>query len=115
MEHKCRITVLRKECYPDLQEEYLANPKSGVCPMFEVGQGFILERNSEWDDFWNMLAGKLCAEAWDTMSRYVYTALQSGSIMKGWTNDEKIMIACCNDGTRPVIFKLERIDEEESL
>lgn len=112
MEHKCRITVLRKECYPDLQEEYLANPKSGVCPMFEVGQEFILERNGERDDFWHMPDEKFCAEAWDAMSRYVYTALQGGSIMKGWTNDEKIMIACCNDGTRPVIFKIERMDVE---
>ena len=30
--------------------------------------------------------------------------------MHGWTNDDRIMIACCNDGTRPVIFKIERID-----
>ena len=30
--------------------------------------------------------------------------------MRNWTNDDKIMIACCNDGTRPVIFKIERID-----
>ena len=42
--------------------------------------------------------------------QYVYTALQGGSIMKGWTNDDRIMIACCNDGTRPVIFEIERID-----
>ena len=40
--------------------------------------------------------------------------------MKGWTNDDRMMIACCNDGTRPVIFKIERIDipetpEEEDL
>ena len=30
--------------------------------------------------------------------------------MRGWTNDEHMMIACCNDGTRPVIFKIERLD-----
>lgn len=30
--------------------------------------------------------------------------------MRGWMNDERIMIACCSDGTRPVIFKIERID-----
>lgn len=24
--------------------------------------------------------------------------------------DDRMMITCCNDGTRPVIFKLERID-----
>lgn len=48
------------------------------------------------------------------ISRYVYTALQGGSIMQGWTNDDRMMIACCNDGTRPVIFKIERIDIPES-
>ena len=52
-------------------------------------------------------------EAWDAISRYIYTALQGGSIMHGWTNDDRVMIACCNDGTRPVIFKIERIDVEE--
>lgn len=46
MEHKCKITVLRKECYADLQREYLADPASGPCPVFEVGQEFVLERNS---------------------------------------------------------------------
>jgi len=51
---------------------------------------------------------------WDAISRYVYTALQGGSIMKGWTNDDRMMIACCNDGTRPVIFKIERIDIPEN-
>lgn len=38
--------------------------------------------------------------------------LQGGSIMEGWTKDENVMIASCNDGTRPVIFKIERIDCE---
>lgn len=58
--------------------------------------------------------GRFCGEAWDAVSRYVYTALQGGSIMKGWTNDNRMMITCCNDGTRPVIFKIERIDIPET-
>lgn len=33
--------------------------------------------------------------------------------MHGWTNDDRVMIACCNDGTRPVIFKIERLDVED--
>ena len=36
--------------------------------------------------------------------------MQGGSIMKGWMKDENTMITCCSDGTRPVIFKIERID-----
>ena len=41
MQHKCKVTVLRKELYPDLQEQYLADPKSGPCPFYEVGQEFL--------------------------------------------------------------------------
>ena len=110
---QCKITVLRKELCPDLQRQYLADPESGPCPIFEVGQEFLLERSDARDDFWHMLDGKFCSEAWDCISRYVYTALQGGSIMDGWTKDENVMIACCNDGTRPVIFKIERLDGEE--
>ncbi|EIK82643.1 hypothetical protein CGSMWGv1500E_03564 [Gardnerella vaginalis 1500E] len=34
--------------------------------------------------------------------------------MHGWTNDERMMIPCCKDGTRPVIFKIEWIDIPET-
>ena len=108
MKHKCKITVLKRECYRDLQSKYLADPQSGPCPFFREGQEIIVDN----DNFFRMLHGTFCSEAWDCISRYVYAALQGGSIMRGWSNDEKVMITCCNDGTRPVIFKLERIDEQ---
>lgn len=104
--HQCKITVLQKMCYPDLQQQYLADPNAGPCPMFETGQEILIDA----ERYLSMNDGRFCAEAWDAVSRYVYAAIQGGSLMAGWTNDEKVMIACCNDGTRPVIFKLERID-----
>lgn len=52
-----------------------------------------------------------CAEAWHCISHYVYAALQGGSLMQTWMKDDHIMIASCNDGTRPVIFKIQRIDD----
>jgi hypothetical protein len=39
---KCKITVIRKECYTDLQEQYLADPKSGPCSIFELGRNSFL-------------------------------------------------------------------------
>lgn len=110
MQHKCKVTVIDKRLFPDLQEKYLADPRSGVCPFYEIGQEFVFERYGGRDDFWREGNGTQCAEAWDCISRYIYTALQGGAIMRGWTNDERIMIACCNDGTRPVVFRIERID-----
>ena len=110
MQHKCRVTVIDKKCFSDLQNEYLANPSSGPCPFYNVGDEFIFERYGGEDTFWYTGRGSQCGEAWDCISRYIYTALQGGSIMRGWTNDERMMIACCNGGTRPVLFKIERLD-----
>lgn len=110
MQHKCKVTVIDKKCFTDFQEQYLADPKSGECPFYNVGDEFIFERYGEEDTFWREGNGTQCAEAWDCISRYIYTALQGGSIMRNWTNDERMMIACCNDGTRPVIFKIQRMD-----
>ena len=110
MQHKCKVTVIDKKLFPDLQEKYLADPKSGACPFYNVGDEFVFTRYEDEDTFWTMGKGDHCAEAWDCISRYIYTALQGGSIMRGWTNDERMMIACCQDGTRPVIFKIERMD-----
>jgi len=130
MKHKIRVTVLDKKLYPELQEEYCMNPRSGACPCYNVGDVFEFYRDDARDDFWHTglntlvktngdpdrVAGgpkiPFCSEAWDAIARYIYTGLQGGSIMKGWMKEENTMITCCSDGTRPVIFKVERIDYE---
>ena len=128
MKHTVKLTVIDKKLYPELQRQYCADPNAGACPCYNVGDEFIFERDGDRDDFWHMglntliktsadpdtVAGgpKLphCSEAWDAIARYIYTGLQGGSIMRGWMKDERVMIACCSDGTRPVIFKIERMD-----
>lgn len=127
MKHKVKLTVIDKKVYPELQRQYCADPQAGAC--YHVGDTFIFERSEERDDFWHMGLNTLvsitadpdtvaggpkmphCSEAWDAMARYLYTGLQGGSIMRGWMRKENTMIACCSDGTRPVIFRIERIDE----
>ena len=110
MQYKCRVEVIDKKLFPDLQAKYLADPQSGVCPFYNIGDVTVFERYGGEDTFWTQAKGRHCSEAWDCISRYIYTALQGGAVMRGWTNDERLMIACCNDGTRPVIFKIERQD-----
>lgn len=128
MQHKVKVTVIDKKLYPDLQAQYCADPEAGMCPCYNVGDEFIFERYGTADDFWHIGLNSLrqtsktaaavaggpvfphCSEAWDAIARYIYTGLQGGSIMRGWMNDERVMIACCSDGTRPVIFKIERLD-----
>ena len=52
MQHECKITVLETKVFPDLQEQYLADPKSGPCPFFHAGDTFVLKRTPQQDDFY---------------------------------------------------------------
>lgn len=131
MKYSVKVTVMDTKCYPEIQEAYCMDPKSGPCPCYNPGDEFIFRRDDERDDFWHIGLGTLvktkgdpdkvaggpkmpfCSEAWDAIARYIYTGLQGGSIMKGWMKNENEMITCCSDGTRPVIFKIERMDEED--
>ena len=75
-----------------------------------MGDEFVFKKYLDKDDYLLMGKGSQCAGAWDCISKYIYTALQGGSLMRDFTKNDKILIVCCNEGTRPVIFKIERID-----
>lgn len=104
---RAKVAVLKRECYEDLRREHLAPDwkSAGPCISFEDGQELLFER------FDPASCGFPCMEAWDAIGRCIYTGLQGGSIMGGWIEDPKIMIACRNDGTRLVVFKTERNDD----
>ena len=127
MQHKVRLTVIDKKVYPELQAAYCADPNAGPCPCYHVGDTFLFARYGAADDFWHgglrtlcqtaqtadgTAGGEVphCSEAWDAISRYIYAGLQGGSLMRGWLREENTMIACCSDGTRPVLFRIERLD-----
>ncbi len=54
MKHKVKVTVIDKKLYPELLEQYCANPQVGACPCYHVGDEFIFERADGKDDFWHM-------------------------------------------------------------
>jgi uncharacterized repeat protein (TIGR04076 family) len=102
---RCRITVLRRMINEDYAQEYCADPKTGVCDAFTEGQVFDLKYPVKPEGF--------CEEAWSAITRYVFSFSVGGGgfFNGGWMKAENTMIACCNDGIRPVVFKLERIDD----
>ena len=100
---KCRITVIRKACYPDLMEKYEL-PLENACTM-EEGQVFIANG-------WQRPEG-LCLSAWESMSPFVMTLACGGKKIYGdWMKNEKSAMISCNDGFRPVSFLIEALDEE---
>ena len=58
-----------------------------------------------------------CDEAWKAIYQYVFAlAHGSGQFYYGdWIEKPGVAICSCNDGLRPVIFKVERTDEEAAI
>lgn len=108
MQHECRITDLETKIFPESQKPILQILIPIPVPI-QKGDPFLLKRTTTQDVFHHLMNGRFCGEAWDTIGRYVHTPLQCGSIMHGWTSDDRTMIACCNYGTRPVIFLLNEL------
>lgn len=106
---KVKITVLRKMFNEDLVKEYGA---AGIrpCPMLREGQVFYADYAKP-DGF--------CDEAWKAIYQYVFALVHGATkepfYYSDWISKPGMAICSCNDGLRPVIFKLEATDKESQI
>ena len=102
----CKITVLKKMVNQDLIDEYVGEEYKdrGIfpCQHFEEGQEFVTES-------WGLPPEGFCASAWASIMKYIGVVITGGDL-RPWVNQEGTAIACCTDGYRPVVFKIERIE-----
>lgn len=103
--NKVKITVLKTTLDRELAAEYGAEGL-GACPMLREGQVFYADYAKP---------EGLCDEAWKAIYQYVF-ALAHGAgdglfYFGDWIRVPGVAICSCNDGLRPVIFKLEATDE----
>lgn len=106
---KVKITVLKTTFDKELAEQYGA-PGLGPCPMLLEGQTFYADYAKP-EGF--------CDEAWKAIYQYVF-ALAHGAgdgvfYYGDWIRKSGVAICSCNDGLRPVIFKLEATDEDAEI
>jgi uncharacterized repeat protein (TIGR04076 family) len=105
MMKKVKITVLRKLFYRDLAETYLTEgTKVGACPILNEGEEYIFTGQA-------IMPQGFCQWAWIDIYKSV-NALSAGATFTPWNNKDSMQIYCCTDGIRPVIFKIEALDEE---
>ena len=94
----------------ELAAEYGADGLT-ECPMMKTGQTFYADYAKP-DGF--------CDEAWKAIYQYVFALshITAGSELfyfGDWIKKPGVAICSCNDGLRPVIFKLEATDEESKI
>ena len=107
--NKVKITVLKTTLDKELAEKYGAVGLT-ACPMFKEGQTFYADYAKP---------EKFCDEAWKAIYQYVF-ALAHGAgknvfYYGDWIKKPGVAICSCNDGLRPVIFKLEATDKKSSI
>ena len=103
--NKVKITVLKTTLDEELAKEYGVEGL-GPCPMMRAGDVFYAD--------WAKPDG-FCDEAWKAIYQYVF-ALSHGAYKNlfyygFWIKTPGVAICSCNDGLRPVIFKLEATNE----
>ncbi len=108
-QRQCKLTVIRKAYFEDLAKDYAPVSITCPCQKFEEGQTFILDQNGP-QGYWHLMGGTFCSEAWAAISNYVDTILQGGTFQTD--RKENYRIACCPSGIRPVIFKIELLEDE---
>lgn len=106
---KVKITVLKTTFQPELAAQYGVEGLT-PCPMLREGQVFFADYAKP---------DGLCDEAWKAIYQYVF-ALAHGAdaglfYFGDWIRKPGVAICNCNDGLRPVIFKLEATDEEAEI
>lgn len=101
-----RITVVKTEYYPELAREVdLTKQKGGAftpCPIFRKGQEFIIHNIDE-------IPNGFCSWAWADIERDAAMILFGGCPQPTLKKPHS-MYSCCDEGLRPVIFKLEQIE-----
>ena len=99
-----RITVLKREFYPDLAETYLSEGVSvGACPLQNEGDVFVYSGGAEKPE-------GLCPWAWIDLYGTI-SSLSAGGDENTWYKNGGTRILCCTDGVRPVIYRLELVRE----
>jgi uncharacterized repeat protein (TIGR04076 family) len=73
-----------------------------MCPLFREGQEFVTDMKSAPAGF--------CPGAYADLFRHI-TGLEAGADYP-WMNEKGVVLAACNDGFRPVMFRLERIESD---
>ncbi len=101
---KVKVTVLK---VMDQKEIFTESPVEqskplDPCSIHHEGQEFIVEPDM------NMPEG-FCHWAWSTVKNSAKILMFGGNYP--WQEEPGVTVTCCTDGLRPVIYKVERIED----
>jgi len=104
---KVKITIYKKIIFEELLDQLdyndPGNKDFGICPKFEVGQEFIINNIDD-------IPNGFCSWAWSDIQRDVAMILY-GAEPEPRLKKSHSIYSSCDEGIRPVIFYIERVDD----
>lgn len=100
MPKKVKIAVLEKLKTGHILEKFGQDVEE-ECELFNVGDEFIVAEDLE-------MPKGFCSWAWADIQRDIVHLAFQGDFP--FIKKKGMMISCCTDGLRPVVFKLERLE-----
>jgi uncharacterized repeat protein (TIGR04076 family) len=101
--NEVKITVVKKidskDIYGKKMPETPADFKT-TCPLWEEGREFIVASDGK-------MPQDFCSWAWHDIHRDLCVVRYGGKYP--WLAQSGLAYACCSDGLRPVIFKIEKV------
>jgi uncharacterized repeat protein (TIGR04076 family) len=103
---RVKITVVERSFRKEYVDKYVEEERRktiGRCEMHTDGEVFVT------DAVQGMPKG-FCPWAWNDIYKVVVAYVADGDFSM-WNQGGNKILACCSDGTRPVYFEIERLDE----
>jgi uncharacterized repeat protein (TIGR04076 family) len=101
---KVKITVVKRLNFDEIHADSdvgCSAKMDSVCDQFKEGQEFVTDMTRVPEGF--------CPGAFVDIFRFI-SGLRSGANYP-WMNEPGKVLVCCTDGFRPVVFRLERIED----
>ena len=102
----CKITVLKRWYDPELAVQHHLQEIHGPCQLFAEGDEFVVKYIGD------RPADFGCDWAWNDLQKVLLTLMAGGDFGQ-WMREKHSFVACCTDGVKPVVFKLELSDENQ--
>jgi uncharacterized repeat protein (TIGR04076 family) len=99
-----KITVERMFHPREISPQPFTSAIKDKCSIFKEGETYTYTGFQQPEGF--------CPIAWQAIYPYAFT-LYKGGDLSSWYGDPDVAILCCPDGRRPVIFRLERVYQDE--
>ncbi len=103
----CKITVLKNMFFQDIYDDHVNSEQAAQpCNCFTEGQEF------EIDSFFEVPEDFSCSWAWNDIYKTVSFVFMENDLFPTTKDGSNYVVACCTSGYKPVLFKVELIEEE---